>query len=247
MRDSHGHTLRQTDIHTPTPRRTSQRPATHPDYPTAQPLLHKHTTSHPPAHPSTHPSVNPDFPKPRYGSAHDRWTPFTPQSLTAENTLFRHRCYCTRAGLPAYCEPGIVENPSLSSIIINHLGSHQQVRTLFPYPDYFYCVREVYPHFSLCPRWRSAHPFCWRSNQIRPISPARPVAAPARRSLFFKTLLQSARPEPRARPLHPARASHTRRAPDSLNPLVYFPFCPGPRSQPRAIVACLSGVAGGHI
>lgn len=29
------------------------------------------------------------FPSHAHGNAHGRWTPFTPQSLTAENTLFR--------------------------------------------------------------------------------------------------------------------------------------------------------------
>lgn len=120
------------------------------------------------------------------------------------------------------------------------------------YVHYFHtlttvCERCIHT-FCLCPRWRSAHPFLLEI-QPNPAHFTRPSrCCPSCLSLgavrfSSKPTSQSIRPDSHepASPLHPARASQKGRVPDSLNPLVYFHFCPGPRSQPRAIVACLSG------
>lgn len=156
----------------------------------------------------------------------------------------RHCSYCRRAGPLAYSEPGLVENPSL-----REFNNNQSTRSLTRrYVHYFHTLTTVcercihtFPSRASAPGRGAPGPFpCWTSNQLEPISPARPVAAHSSPgglcSVSFKTHAQSVWPV-RHEPAHCIQPGPVKQdpAPDSLNHLVYFHSAPDPDLIPELL------------
>lgn len=131
-----------------------------------------------------------------------------------------------------------MENPSLREFN-NNQSSWSSPAGMCTYSHTLTTVCEVYPHFSLCPRWRSAHPFCL---EIQP-DPAHFTRPSSRLPFLSLDAVRFSSKSTSSPPGHSHDPAHciqpgpvkTRRAPDSLNPLVYFQSAPAPDLNPELL------------